>query len=82
MVLNIYSVFDKRSDIFATPFFSHNDNTAFRSFHQLRADENSLVSRYPNDFSLFGLGTFDDLTGFITYCDPYLVLEDIPHENS
>lgn len=36
---------------------------AERTFHQMAHDEKSIIWKYPQDFDLYYLGEFDDLTG-------------------
>ena len=65
MVLKVYSVFDTKANCFNAPFFVSNDNLAKRNFVTLRDDPLSTVNKFPDDFQLFDLGSYDDLTGLI-----------------
>lgn len=66
MIKNIYSVFDKKAQVFSNPFTTLNHGTAIRSFDQACKDPGTELSMYPNDFTLFCIGTFDDEFGTIT----------------
>lgn len=61
MQTHIYSVYDNKGLVYSTPFFAINDGHAVRSFSDLANDVNTTVGRHPGDFSLFCLGTFDDV---------------------
>lgn len=63
MIVKIFSVFDKKARSFCTPFYMPNVETAVRAFHQAANDKSIDVGRYPADFDLFMLGTFNDETG-------------------
>lgn len=72
----IFSVYDMKSKVFSIPFFSVNQATALRDFERACRDVNSDLNAFPNDFSLYELGSFDDNTGLIsTHTQPdYLAL--------
>lgn len=61
----MFAVYDIKSQIFGSPFFSVNANTAVRSFAAAANDPNSEISQFPTDFILYELGSFDDTTGVI-----------------
>lgn len=64
--MNLYSVFDSKSRIFCNPFVSHNDQTALRDFARAAIDPSLEIGKYPSDFSLHLIGSFDRQTGFLT----------------
>lgn len=66
MKMNIYSLFDGRVCAFGQPFFCLNDGAAMRTINEAAKDQRSMIAKYPMDFSLFRIGTFDDNTGILT----------------
>lgn len=62
MKLNLFSMRDRASDVFGTPFFLHSTGAAIRAFGDLVNDpkKEDLVSKHPGDFDLYILGTWDD----------------------
>lgn len=66
MIQNVYTIKDAKTNAFANPFYSVNDATAIRSFEQAAADPNTTISQFPEDFSLYKLGTFTDESGQFT----------------
>jgi hypothetical protein len=66
MIQNVYTIKDAKTNAFANPFYSVNDATAIRSFEQAAADPNTTISQFPEDFSLYKLGTFSDESGEFT----------------
>lgn len=79
MKKSVYAVFDIKSSVFANPFICVNDQVAIRNFNYAAQDENSDLFRYPNDFLLYHLGTYDDATGII---DPLAIPAVIAHNQS
>lgn len=70
MKLNVYSVFDSKAAVYGTPFFQVNDMVAMRSFSQLANDSNSSVNRFPEDYTLYLIGYYDDSVGEVKGCEP------------
>lgn len=63
--MNIYSLYDSKVGAYLRPLICRNHGEALRAFAELANDKNSSVGRYPADFTLFYLGSFDDETGGI-----------------
>jgi len=71
MQLNMYTIYDEGAKAYATPFFLHNDAVALRAFaDNINGDGNSNLSKHPDQFTLFCVGTFDDSNGLITAVPP------------
>jgi len=64
----ICSVRDIAANVYAAPFTSQNIQTALRDFGHACRDPNSALSRNPEDFTLYVIGTFDDDLGVIEPC--------------
>ena len=63
MKLQMFSVYDQKARTFCTPFFCPNEHVAVRAFGHSANDPTTEVGRYPHDFSIYHLGTFDMETG-------------------
>lgn len=64
----VYSVYDSKAAVFCTPFFCPVRNVALRAFAGAANDAESQMYGWPEDFSLWELGEFDDVTGeFVLY---------------
>jgi hypothetical protein len=71
MLVNIYSVFDHAAKAFVKPFFVHNDGLAIRAFQDnVNAQDDNNIAKHPDQFVLYCLGVYDDVTGVINSCDP------------
>jgi len=61
-MLVVCSIRDAKAD-FHQPFFVKTKGEALRGLMDILSDPNSNIHKYPEDFALFYLGTFDELTG-------------------
>lgn len=77
MIVQVYSVRDRKADTFGRPIFAPNLGVLVRDIQEvLRTDSQSTMSRFPHDFQLYRLGDFDDHKGqFVLEPLPDLVLE-------
>lgn len=69
MLIQLYSVFDQKTRVFCKPFYAENDQTALRSFTYAANDPTQDVGRWPEDYSLYHLGAFDDHECVVTSGD-------------
>ena len=70
MVTKVFSIYDSKAQMFNVPFFMNNNAMAVRTFVDLVNDPKTNVSRHPEDYSLFEIGTFDDSKGVIVPATP------------
>lgn len=63
MELKVFSIRDSKGEIFHQPFFNKSHGEAERNFRELTNDQKSMISKYPEDFDLYYLGTYDDNSG-------------------
>lgn len=80
--MNLYSIKDSKTNVFARPFVEANDHAAMRvtRLEVNRSAENNLMYHYPQDFALYHVGTFSDVTGEMhspdkTHNEPRLLVE-------
>lgn len=62
---NIYSIYDKQSEIYGRPFYAVNDILAKRTFETIANNPESDIHKYPQDYKLVKLGHFDTKSGHI-----------------
>jgi hypothetical protein len=65
MLINLYSIYDVKAQIYNNIWTANNDNVAIRNFTDLIDDPNSIIHKHHEDFILYCLGIFDDQTGLI-----------------
>lgn len=74
--IGLYSVKDNKVGVFQKPFTCRNDAEASRTLHSACQDPEIQLSRYPEDFDLYFLGTYNEYTGKLTQTsdDPRFVV--------
>ena len=73
MKLQAFSIFDHASETFAGPFFVPSERVALRVFNDVANNPQSDVSKYPKDYELFHIGTFDTTTALLTDEKPTMI---------
>jgi len=73
MKLEAFSLRDVKADVFAAPFFVPNQAIAIRLLSQLVLDQRADLGKYPQDFMMFRIGTYDTDNGLLCACPVELV---------
>lgn len=76
--MQIYSIKDLKGD-FTAVFCLPNDEYAVRSLPMM-AKSNELYARYPEDFALYRVGTFDFESGIIAAESTPVFIANFPKE--
>lgn len=69
MIVQIYSVYDKKAAAYLQPFFIQNEGMAIRAVTEVVQEEGHAFNKHAQDYALYQLGTYDDSTGKITAKD-------------
>lgn len=69
MQLKAFSIRDSKGEIFHPPFYKKTHGEAERDFAQLVQDEKSTIAKFPEDFDLYFVGTYDDNSGLFSALD-------------
>nr|AVQ10284.1 DNA binding protein VP5 [Gokushovirinae environmental samples] len=70
MKLGVFTVRDEKVHLFLPPFYARNKGEAVRSFGDAARNKEHNFAKYPEDFTLYELGTFDDEDGTFTLAMP------------
>lgn len=70
MKLRIFSVYDKKAEAFLPPFYLHKTAQAVRAFADCVNDPKHQFGANPDDYTLFMLGEFEDMTAEFTIAVP------------
>lgn len=65
----VYSVWDSKVNAYASPFFMRTRAEAIRGWEAVANDPSTEISKYPHDFHLMELASFDEDTGEFTNCN-------------
>lgn len=69
MLLKLFSVRDSKGEFFDRPFYKNTVGEAERDVRTAVNDPKSTLNLYPEDFDLYYLGEFDNVTGKIQPLD-------------
>lgn len=72
---SMFSIRDSKTNIFYPPQFKATEGEAKRDFHALINDPQSLPGKYPADYSLWHLGTYDTASGELTPHTPEKLID-------
>lgn len=59
---NLYCFWDKKVKAGDRVWQSPSDEAAVRTFGDILADKNTMFGRHPEDFALFRIGTYDNVS--------------------
>ena len=74
---NLYSIYDKKSEIYAPPFIELTDGTAIRAVTDLLSRQDLPFSKYPEDYTLTKIGSWDEFAGIPTADNPPEIVIDL-----
>jgi len=78
MLMKICTVYDSKAESFMTPMFFKHRGDALRSFGEAVTDKSTTIGKYPADFTLFDLGTYDELTAkFVLNSTPISIAQGV-----
>lgn len=66
MLHEVFAVYDSKADVFGPPILAPAVGAAKRSFVESCSDSSTALAKYPEDFALYHLGTYDDATGLMS----------------
>lgn len=61
----VFSIHDQAAGAYMRPFFVTAVGLAVREFERLANEKEGNVSRWPDQYTLFELGTYEDSTGVL-----------------
>lgn len=65
MQIQIFSIYDSKAEAYLPPFYSQNPRTALRQMVAAVTDASHQFCKYPEDYTLFHIGSFDDELGLV-----------------
>jgi len=58
MILKMFVIYDSKSCTYTAPHVRKEEGEAIRDFKVLANDQNSQIGKFPEDFTLFSVGSF------------------------
>jgi hypothetical protein len=74
MITKMFTVYDSKTEAYLQPFFVASKGAAVRSFADAVNEEGHQFNKYPEDFTLFELGEYDDSNASIKKHDALIAL--------
>lgn len=72
---NLYSIYDKKSSIYAPPFVEITDGTAIRACMDLLQRSELPFGKYPKDYQLVKIGMWDESDGHASPIENELIMQ-------
>lgn len=64
MEKNLYTIYDNTTKLYSAPFLDINNGSAMRGIQDLmNRDPNHIWTKFPDNFTLINIGTYDDTKG-------------------
>ncbi len=70
MILQIFTIHDKKAEAYLPPFYLPQTNMALRTFGDCINDDKHTFSLHPQDYTLMSIGSFDDTTAIAITIPP------------
>lgn len=61
----MFTIYDSKAELFLQPFCYKTEGQAIRGFSETINDPQSQIFKYPDDYTLYEIGVFDDDTGTV-----------------
>jgi len=74
MILKMFAIHDGKINAFMRPFLDQHTGSALRSFEEACTEPTSPFAKFPTDFVLYEVGTFNVETGEIVSYSPKIQL--------
>lgn len=79
MQLSIFCVYDAKAQAYLPPFFLPRKQMAVRAFAECVNSSEHQFGKWPNDYTLFHIGAFNDETGLIDSFAPVSLGNGLEH---
>lgn len=66
MIKYLYSIYDAAAQSYGDPIIFASDAVAARSFQIESQNSDSVVAKFPTDFTVFCIGEFDTVSGNVS----------------
>lgn len=75
MIKVVCALFDVKSGVYDAPFVCLSEGDGLRRVVGSLDDAKSMLRRWPKDFRVYVVASFDDRTGVFSECQPRLLVE-------
>lgn len=71
MELKVFSIYDQKARVFGNPFVAPTTGLAERMVKDIMRNPGHALAKYPEDFTLYEVGTWDDADGNFINTEPH-----------
>lgn len=71
----IYSIYDKKSELYQSPFVELNNGVAIRALQDVLKNQNHQFYNHSEDYTLYKVGIFDEMQGQVLPHAPEIIIE-------
>lgn len=75
-MLKVFSVHDSKAEAYLNPFYMRTTGEAIRAFSSTCNDEKTDFHKFPSDYTLVEIGSFDPSNGNITAHEKPIILSN------
>ena len=72
---SIYSIYDKKSEHYQSPFAELNNGVAIRAIQDVLQQKQHQFYNHSQDYALYKIGIFDSIGGQVLPHNPELIIE-------
>ena len=73
-MLLVFSVYDSKAEAYGRPFFLTSDGLAMRAFMEAVQSQEHDFAKWPADYTLFRIGSYDEHSGKLAGLDAFVSL--------
>lgn len=77
LTVSMFSIYDKKAMTYGNPFYFKHIGEAIRFVQDQLSNKESGLSRHPQDFSIYSLGTLDIVSGEVIGTFPPVFVEEV-----
>ena len=77
MTLQLFTIYDTKSETYFQPFAMMNKAMGLRQFADMANDKDTNISKHPEDYTLYHLGSWSDQDAKYTTIDKKLIASAI-----
>ena len=81
MLKKIYTVYDHAAKAYMQPFFQDTAGMEIRGFTEVANDPEHSIGKYPSEYTLYHIGTYDDQNGHIECITPEPMGNALEYQN-
>lgn len=75
MIFKMYAIYDSKTCYYHPPMMNTNDEAMCRALLEQFMLKQSMITRFPVDYGLYCIGSFDDNSGKVVQIEPTFIIK-------